>query len=180
MKLYVSTINEIINQERAQSILRDVGITKKIDGFSDCKNNCCCNSFNDGLEIRFDSFRMMDRFSSKLKRIFLTPIINLFIKNPDERFIEYHHKICGFFEIENEKKMCIRLFLDIIFEFNQDIKRFLIHELMHIKKPLGHCDKPLCIFYHNYEKPKDKFNQVLLCEDCQKNFNKILEEINND
>ena len=176
MKLYISTINEIINKERAQSILKDVGITKEIDGFSDCKNNCCCQSFKDGLEIRFDSFRMGDKFSSKMKRIFLNPIKNLFIRNKDERLIGIQHEVGGFFIQENKEKNTIYLFLDKILNFNSSIDNILTHELMHIKKPIGHCDKPFCIFYGGYKKG---INQISLCEDCKKTYEKILEEINN-
>lgn len=175
MKLYVSSINEIITKEIAQFILKDAGITKEIDGFSDCKNNCCCHEFKNGLEIRFDLFKRVDNFPSKLRRFFLNPFRNLFIRNPDERFLESHHEVMGILIQENKNKNTIYLFLDKILKANSRIKDILIHELMHIKKPIGHCDNPCCIFYSGYERG---INQISLCEDCKETYGEILKEIN--
>ena len=173
MKLYVSSTNSMIDRETAKHILKNVGITKEIDGFSDCLNNCTCFSFKEGLEIRFDFFKRVDSLSKKLTRWFVNPIKNIFIKKDELNLVTFQ-KMGGYTKHENKEKIEIYLFLDMILDYRKNITNTIRHELLHIFKPIGHCDKLFCLFNN-----KNRENQVDFCDDCKSELNKIIDNINN-
>ena len=168
MKLYVSSRYDLIDEEIAKIILKKVGINK-IDRFSPCYNKCFCDEFNDGLHIRFASYHEQETFRRKIFLFLINPITNLFRKN--KRLVFTRKPLAYYNDNDNDKN--IVFLLDLIFKHNAYLIPLIKHELVHIYNPEKHCENDLCLASKNYK------NEIGFCDKCQKQFDEIINSINN-